>query len=73
MPTIPLPPQSIDHGVGIAEADQERIFERFVKLDKACRNIRFGIGLWVTREVVLALDGEIHPLSAPPPRARLLS
>ncbi len=55
----------IDNGVGIAEADQERIFERFVKLDKDAANVRFGIGLWVTREVVHALDGEISLISTP--------
>jgi signal transduction histidine kinase len=55
----------VDHGVGIAEADQERIFERFVKLDQNAPNVRFGIGLWVTRAVVLALHGEIHVVSQP--------
>jgi len=54
-----------DHGVGIAEADQERIFERFVKLDKDASNVRFGIGLWIAREVVRALQGEISLTSAP--------
>jgi signal transduction histidine kinase len=55
----------VDNGVGIAAADQERIFERFVKLDKDAANIRFGIGLWVTREVVHALGGEISVSSQP--------
>ena len=54
-----------DHGIGIAAADQERIFERFVKLDQGSQNVRFGIGLWVTRAVVLALDGEISVTSEP--------
>jgi signal transduction histidine kinase len=48
-----------DHGIGIAEADQERIFERFAKLDSNTPNVRFGIGLWVAREVAHALRGEI--------------
>lgn len=55
----------IDNGVGIAEADRERIFGRFVKLDKDASNVRFGIGLWVTREVVHALGGEISLISTP--------
>ncbi len=55
----------LDHGIGIAEADHERIFERFVKLDQGSQNVRFGIGLWVTRAVVLALDGEISVTSQP--------
>jgi len=50
----------VDHGVGIADEDQERIFERFQKLGKDGQNTRFGIGLWVAREVVRALRGEIH-------------
>jgi len=50
----------IDHGIGIADADQQRIFERFQKVAKDSPTIGFGIGLWVTREVVRALDGEIH-------------
>ncbi len=50
----------VDHGVGIADEDQERIFERFQKLDKDGQNTRFGIGLWVAREVVRALRGEIR-------------
>jgi signal transduction histidine kinase len=54
-----------DHGIGIAAADQGRIFERFVKLDQGSQNVRFGIGLWVTRAVVLALDGEISVTSEP--------
>lgn len=49
----------VDHGVGIADEDQERIFERFEKLGET-PNIRFGLGLWVTREVVRAMHGEIR-------------
>jgi len=49
-----------DHGVGIAEADQERIFERFVKLGKDTPNVRFGLGLWVAREVARAMHGDIR-------------
>ncbi len=52
-----------DHGMGIAAEDQERIFERFEKLDKNGSNVRFGIGLWVAREVVRALHGEIRLIS----------
>ncbi len=54
-----------DNGVGIAEADHERIFERFVKLDKDASSIRFGIGLWIAREVVRALQGDISVASQP--------
>lgn len=57
--------QVIDHGLGIPEADQQRIFERFVKLAKDESNVRFGIGLWVSRAVVVALHGEISVSSKP--------
>jgi signal transduction histidine kinase len=54
-----------DHGVGIAEADQERIFERFVKLGKDEPNVRFGIGLWVARAIARAHHGDITVSSTP--------
>ena len=49
-----------DHGIGIAEADHERIFERFAKLGKDTPNVRFGLGLWVAREVARAMRGDIR-------------
>jgi signal transduction histidine kinase len=49
----------IDHGIGIADEDQERIFERFEKLGKDIPNVRFGLGLWISREVVNAMRGTI--------------
>jgi signal transduction histidine kinase len=52
-----------DHGIGIADADQERIFERFEKLGTEKPNVRFGVGLWVAREVVRALEGHIRVAS----------
>jgi len=50
----------VDHGVGIAEEDQERIFARFEKLGNDTPNVRFGLGLWVAREVVRAMHGDIR-------------
>jgi signal transduction histidine kinase len=47
-----------DHGVGIAASDLPRIFERFERA--AARHIGgFGLGLWIVRQVVDALDGTI--------------
>jgi signal transduction histidine kinase len=47
-----------DHGIGIAEDDQQRIFERFERA--AQRNTGgFGIGLWIVRENCRALAGEV--------------
>ena len=55
----------IDHGIGIATADQERIFERFAKLGAEAPNVRFGVGLWIAREVARALGGDITVKSKP--------
>jgi signal transduction histidine kinase len=52
-----------DHGIGIADGDQERIFERFEKLSTEKPNVRFGVGLWVAREVIRALKGAIRVAS----------
>jgi signal transduction histidine kinase len=49
----------VDHGIGIADEDQERIFERFAKLGNDNPNVRFGLGLWISREVVGAMHGTI--------------
>ena len=49
----------IDHGIGIAAEDQERIFERFEKLGKESPNVRFGLGLWIAREVIGAMHGKV--------------
>ena len=50
-----------DHGPGIAPADRERVFERFVQLDGG--NTRaaggFGLGLYVARELCAALGATI--------------
>jgi len=49
----------IDRGIGIAAEDQERIFERFEKLGKESPNVRFGLGLWIAREVIGAMHGNV--------------
>ena len=50
-----------DHGDGIAEADRERIFERFVQLQRAnTRSVGgFGLGLYVVRQVCDALGATV--------------
>lgn len=47
-----------DQGIGIAEADQERIFERFQRADSGNR-AGFGVGLWVVRELSEAMGGSV--------------
>jgi signal transduction histidine kinase len=56
-----------DHGIGIAPADQMRIFEKFTRLDPALsRGVGgTGLGLYITRELVTRMGGTIHVDSAP--------
>ncbi|MCF1709076.1 ATP-binding protein [Tabrizicola sp. J26] len=57
----------IDSGIGIAEADQERIFEDFVTLDRSYgREVGgTGLGLGITRRLVEAMGGQIGIESEP--------
>lgn len=53
-----------DHGMGIAPEDQARIFERFERA--VSENYGgFGLGLWISREIVQAHGGRISVESAP--------
>lgn len=54
-----------DHGIGIAQADRERIFERFERAVPSRHYGGFGIGLWLTRQIVLAHGGAIAVSSEP--------
>lgn len=49
-----------DHGIGIAEADQERIFQRFERAGKTRSSGGFGIGLWIVRQSCLAMGGNVE-------------
>jgi signal transduction histidine kinase len=54
-----------DHGMGIDEADQARIFDRFERA-VAHRNYGgFGLGLWIARQLVEAHGGTISVQSKP--------
>jgi signal transduction histidine kinase len=48
-----------DNGIGIAAVDQTRVFERFERAVSAEHFGGFGIGLWVSRQVVEAHGGSI--------------
>lgn len=53
----------IDHGIGIALDDQQRIFKRFEQATESrARGGGFGVGLWLARELVEAHSGtlEVH-------------
>jgi signal transduction histidine kinase len=52
-----------DHGIGIAPADQARIFQRFERAVSERHYGGFGLGLWITRQVVEAMGGSIQVVS----------
>lgn len=52
-----------DHGIGIAPADQHRIFEQFQRAAESKSDGGFGVGLWITRQLVMAMEGEISVTS----------
>jgi PAS domain S-box-containing protein len=54
-----------DHGIGISEADQKRLFGRFERAASARNYGGLGLGLWICRKTVEAMGGEIRLASAP--------
>lgn len=54
-----------DHGMGIAPADQERIFLRFERAASKKHDGGLGLGLWISRELVGLMGGRIEVLSEP--------
>jgi PAS domain S-box-containing protein len=54
-----------DRGIGIHDADQRRIFERFQRAVTAETYPGMGLGLWITREIVEAHGGKIAVESRP--------
>jgi signal transduction histidine kinase len=52
----------VDHGIGIAPEDVERIFQRFERAVGHNKAGGFGIGLWLAHQLVLAHGGslEVH-------------
>jgi two-component system OmpR family sensor kinase len=55
-----------DHGAGISEVDRCRIFERFERaVVQRGSKPGFGLGLWITRQLLIAHQGEIAVESWP--------
>lgn len=48
-----------DTGCGISEEEQQRIFQEFTRLHNAQGQEGFGLGLAITRKLVLLLEGDI--------------
>jgi signal transduction histidine kinase len=58
-----------EHGIGISEEDQARIFDAFERAVTRREQGGFGIGLWVVRQLVDARQGEVHVTSRPAERS----
>jgi signal transduction histidine kinase len=54
-----------DHGVGLAERDHQRIFERFEQLRPTTSQNGVGLGLWIVAEATHRLKGSVRLRSAP--------
>jgi signal transduction histidine kinase len=57
----------VDEGIGIPASEQERIFEKFYRLDvEMSRGVGgSGLGLYISREIVERLHGTLSVTSAP--------
>ena len=54
-----------DHGIGISEEHHQKIFERFERVVSSRDFGGFGLGLWITRQIVEASKGTIEVQSVP--------
>ena len=54
-----------DSGVGISQAQQSEIFERFIRLDATSDIAGTGIGLSIVKELVLTHSGKVSVVSEP--------
>lgn len=54
-----------DQGMGIAPADQERIFEQFERTEGASQVAGLGLGLYIARQIAQAHQGRLEVRSAP--------
>jgi signal transduction histidine kinase len=54
-----------DQGMGIAPADQERIFEQFERTEGAAQVAGLGLGLYIARQIAQAHHGRLDVRSKP--------
>jgi two-component system sensor histidine kinase KdpD len=54
-----------DRGPGIATDSQERIFERFERLEETRTQTGTGLGLYITRRLARAMGGDVSVSSVP--------
>ena len=54
-----------DHGIGISPEHQSRIFGRFERAVPTRHYGGLGLGLWIVRQIVERLGGEIQVESVP--------
>lgn len=54
-----------DHGIGIAVADQARLFQRFERAVSSRYYGGFGMGLWISRKIAESFGGTIRVESRP--------
>ena len=55
----------IDHGIGVAPEQQERIFGKFERAASQRNYGGLGLGLWITRELVELMGGKVRVDSTP--------
>ncbi|HTQ46842.1 MAG TPA: HAMP domain-containing sensor histidine kinase [Polyangiaceae bacterium] len=55
----------VDHGIGIDTEHQQKLFQRFERAVATRDYGGFGLGLWITREIVEASGGSVQVKSAP--------
>lgn len=54
-----------DHGIGISDENQKRIFEKFERVVSERSYGGLGLGLWIVSRIVSDFDGSVHVESAP--------
>ncbi|HUN60187.1 MAG TPA: ATP-binding protein [Candidatus Binataceae bacterium] len=54
-----------DHGIGIAPENQSRVFEQFERVESEHERSGFGLGLWISRQIVVAMGGGVTLKSQP--------